>query len=154
MYGDSAVDDGYEVQLGDDCTSTSSNTPVYCTVEPGDAMSASVSVVDDAWTLALADSTQGWTYATPQIDFSAAQTSAEWIGERPEVGSELASLADFGSLSFTGATATANGVTSPISAFSGYAPMEMENTSGDTLAAPGLLDPTGDGFTDTWYASK
>jgi hypothetical protein len=143
LYGDSAVNNGYEMELSQ-------------TVLQGDAMSASVSVTDNVWTLTIADATQGWSYTTQPIAFTASQSSAEWIGERPELCGartcSLTPLADFGSLSFTGATATATGVTSPISAFSDYTPLEMVGNSDDQLAAPGPLDPTGEQFTDTWYA--
>jgi hypothetical protein len=145
LYGDSAVNNGYEMELSQ-------------TVLQGDAMSASVSVTDNLWTLTIADATQGWSYTTQPIAFTAGQSSAEWIGERPELcgarSCSLTPLADFGSLSFTGATATATGVTSPISAFSDYTPLEMVGNSDDQLAAPGPLDPTGEQFTDTWYASS
>ena len=100
MYGDSAINDGDEVQL-----------PAGHPVSPGDAMSASISVVDNEWTLAISDSTQGWSYTrSPAITFSAAQESAEWIVERPEVdGDTGVPLADFGSVTFT--NATVNGTT-------------------------------------------
>jgi hypothetical protein len=145
MYGDNAVNFGNEVQLPE-------------TVEPGDAMTASVSVTSGEWTLAISDVTQGWNYATAPIGFTAAQSSAEWIGERPELctsrSCSLTPLTDFGALTFADATATANGVTGPISSFSGYEPLEMVGSTGHELAAPGQLDATGEAFTDTWYASS
>jgi len=59
-------------------------------------------------------------------------------------------LANFGAVHFTGATADHNGQTGPISAFS---PIAYQMISGSTvLAAPGLLGPTGEEFTDAWYA--
>ncbi len=54
-------------------------------------------------------------------------------------------------VSFTGATATGNGQTGPISSFPFTA---LQITGGSTVfAAAGPLDVTGDGFTDTWYAN-
>jgi hypothetical protein len=141
MYGDEAVDEGAEVAL------SSSSYPV----SPGDAMTASVSVADSVWTLAIADTTKGWSYSI-EIPWAVPwRSSAEWIVERPEVGSSLSALSDFGSASFTGASAADGTTSGPISAFS-YQPLEMNGST--LLAAPGPLDPDGESFTDTWYASS
>jgi len=146
MYGDSSVDSGNEVEL----------SPASYPVHPGNAMSAQVSVSGETWTLAIADTSAGWSYST-QIGWpGAAQSSAEWVGERPEIclrSCSLASLADFGSLSFTGASATAGATTAPISSWS-FVPMEMEGSSGDALAVPGPLGASGNSFTITWEASS
>ena len=147
MFGDSAVNSGYEVEL----------SPSQYPVSHGDLISASVSVVGTTWTLYIADSSR-WTFSTT-VNFSgAAQSSAEWIVERPETcrsswfGGEtcsLTSLADFGSVSFSNATATTTGGSSgPISSYS-YTAIEMVNGS-TVLAVPGPLN--GEGFTDTWKA--
>jgi hypothetical protein len=51
-------------------------------------------------------------------------------------------------VSFTGASADGNAVTGPISAFS---PTSIGLVNGSTvLAAPGPLNESGDGFTDTY----
>ncbi len=143
MYGDNAIAGGNEVPLG-------------YTVQPGDAISASVSVASNEWTLTIADSTQSWSYSTPQIPFTAAQSSAEWIGERPYVcyPCGLASLANFGSFRFTGASATtAGGAPTPTTGFPSYTPLDMVGSA--KLAAPGPIDPTtGAAFTDYWYGSS
>jgi hypothetical protein len=141
MYGDEAVDEGAEVAL------SSSSYPV----SPGDAMTASVSVADSVWTLAIADTTKGWSYSI-EIPWAVPwRSSAEWIVERPEVGSSLSALSDFGSAGFTGASAADGTTSGPISAFS-FQPIEMNGST--LLAAPGPLDPDGESFTDTWYASS
>ena len=57
-------------------------------------------------------------------------------------------LADFGTVSFTGATATGNGNTGPISSFA-YTALQMTNGS-IPLATIGPLDSTGQDFTDTY----
>ncbi len=150
MYGDPAVNGGDEVVL-----SPASTYPVY----PGDAMSASVkvakSVAGSTWTLEITDSTEGWTYSTAIASPSPApaQSSAEWIVERPEiclVKCSPTSLADFGTVTFTNAMTTENGTSGPLAAFSAAA-IEMESGS-TVLALPGSLDPTGENFTDTWKA--
>jgi hypothetical protein len=145
MYGDSAISGGDEVQL-----------PAGHPVSPGDAMSASVSVVDNVWTLAISDSTKGWSYVPTQtITFPANQESAEWIVERPEVCDPkcaLTALADFGSVTFTSATATDNGTSGSISAFSASAIEMLANNNTTALAAPGPLSASGESFTDNWDA--
>ena len=143
MYGDEAVDDGYEVPL------PSSSYPV----SPGDAMTASVSFSGSKWTLAIADTTRPWNYSIEiaQPAQPPARSSAEWIVERPEVGSSLSALSDFGSASFTGSSATDTATSGPISAFS-FQPLEMVGST--LLASPGALDSTGEQFGDTWYGSS
>jgi hypothetical protein len=143
MYGDEAVDEGAEVPL------SSSSYPV----SPGDGMTASVSLSGSTWTLAIADTTRDWNYSIDIASPSPApeQSSAEWIAERPELGSSLTALSDFGSVSFTGASATDGTTSGPISAFS-FQPIEMNGST--LLAAPGALDPAGESFTDNWYASS
>jgi len=152
MYGDNSVNQGYEEEL----------SPSTNPVSPGDSMSSSVSVVGSEWTLAITDSSsshKGWTFSTSIAFSGAAQSSAEWVVERPEVCSNtyygsscsLASLADFGSVTFSNATATVSATTAPISFWSDAA-FEMVNGS-TLLAVPGPLNSNGEGFTDTWKAT-
>jgi hypothetical protein len=126
-----------------------------CPVSPGDQMSASVSVSDSDWTLSIDDTTEGWTFTTT-IDSPTpvpAQSSAEWIIERPDVGGDLPALANFGTDTFTDASASTGGASEPISSFS-YTPIEMLSNSGDTvLAAPGPLSTDGTTFATTWDAA-
>ncbi len=145
MYGDANVEGGYEVPLSN-------------TVEAGDAMSATVSLTGSTWTLAIADATQNWHYSINVANPTSpapSQSSAEWIAERPEVCSSscgLATLSNFGSVTFTNATATdASATNAPISAFANT-PMEMVGST--VLAMPGPLTAGGTGFTDTWNASS
>jgi hypothetical protein len=146
MYGDNAVNQGYEEEL----------SPSTNPVTPGDSMSSSVSVVGNEWTLTISDSSSShaaWHFSTSVAFSGAAQSSAEWVAERPEICSNscsLASLADFGSVTFSGATATTTGGSSePISSYSDAA-IEMVNGS-TVLAVPGPLNSNG--FTDTWKAT-
>lgn len=146
MYGDEAVNEGAAVEL----------PPASYPVAPGDAMTATVSFSGSTWTLAIADATGHWSYGVqiPSPAPAPKRSSAEWIVERPEIGNSLSVLVDFAGASFAGASATDGATSGPISAFA-YQPMEMmEYTSSTTrLTAPGALTPSGEGFTDTWYAS-
>ena len=146
LYGDSAFHGGDEVEL------SQSSDPV----NPGDSMTASVSVSAHIWTFKLVDGTAGWSYTT-SVTWSAsppAQSSAEWIAERPEVGSppSLPPLANFGTVAFSGASATDAAGSGPISDFT-FAPVDMASPT-DQLALPSALDTTGADFTDAWYASS
>jgi hypothetical protein len=146
MLGDSAVDDGASVTLP-------TGTGQY-PVSPGDVMTASVNFAAGVWTLAIADSTHPWSGGALTVHFArstAPQSSAEWIVERTYVG-YLPALSDFGSVTFTHATASDASTSGGIGAFS-FVPTWMDSDS-DVLAAPGALSESyGSSFTDTWYAS-
>jgi Peptidase A4 family len=78
-------------------------------VHPGDKLSASVTTDGNGrFTLSITDSTQGWTNNTSARLKSAALASAEVIAEAPSSRSGVLPLANFGTVSFTGAKA--NGV--------------------------------------------
>jgi hypothetical protein len=147
MYGDSAVNGGFEVEL----------SPSAFRVSPGDSMSASVSVVGTTWTLAIADSTRGWSFST-HVAFSAARSSAEWIVERPELcGSScsLASLATFSTVTISNATAST--ATIPNGAINSFPNLAIEMVSANTsavLALPSALSSSGQAFTDTWKGTS
>jgi hypothetical protein len=150
MYGDSAVNNGYEVEI----------SPTTNPVDAGDSMSASVSFSASTgeWTLTIDDSTRWSAAYSTTISFATpARSSAEWVVERPEIcvrTCSLTSLADFGSVSFSNASTTTTNSSGSISA-NPYAAIEMVAAGyGSTvLAVPGALDSTGDDFTDTWEAS-
>ena len=150
MYGDSAVNNGYEVEL----------SPTTNPVDAGDSMSASVSFSASTgeWTLTIDDSTRWSAAYSTTISFATpARSSAEWVVERPEIcvrTCSLTSLADFGSVSFSNASTTTTNSSGSISA-NPYAAIEMvaAGYSSTVLAVPGALDSTGEDFTDTWEAS-
>ena len=143
MYGDAAVNNGFAVPL------PGSSYPVA----PGDAMTGSVSFSGSTWLLTLGDATQNWTYqtqiASPTPGLS--QGSAEWMVEDPDGCSpQCQPLAQFSPVAFTGASATANGQSGPISSFPVDTLAIDQNST--LLASPGPLDAAGDGFTDSWLA--
>jgi hypothetical protein len=128
------------------------NAPVFyaAPVQPGDAMSASVtSDGNGLFTLTLSDTTQGWTQTTQQTAAGAQLGSAEVIAEAPSDNTVLP-LADFGTVNFAdatvdnapiGAATTQNGTT--------LSELVMQSGSGTDLATPSAL--TGDNaFSVTW----
>jgi hypothetical protein len=153
----------YEM-VGDDAVGGGAQVSIPRTVKAGDSMTASVSVSGSTWTLTVADDTPSdrdvWTYPETITWAAPAQSSAEWIVERPCIGSSdntcvFPPLADFGSLTFANATATTGGVTQSIAALGGV-PVQMIRSATNTtlLASPGPLNATGTGFSDTWDASE
>jgi hypothetical protein len=121
------------------------------TVKPGDHMSAEVSVVGGTVTTSIADHSQNWAVSASQKNKNYALSSAEWIAEAPS-GPQVLPLANFGTVTFTGASATGNGVAGPISAFTADQ-IVMATSSGQTKAVPGPLTTAGDSFTVTWNHS-
>jgi hypothetical protein len=75
------------------------------TIRPGDRMTAEIGqVAGRTWTITVSDTTTGASYSLTRR-YKGPGTSAEWIEERPEVGRSLATLAPYGSTTFTGLTA-------------------------------------------------
>jgi len=125
------------------------------TVAAGDSMTGTVSYSGSMYTLVITDNTRVWSQSIGPFSWSApTRSSAEWIAERPQINGSLSSLANFGSVTFSGSTATTSGSPLSISALGG-SPLEMTSSSGTSLLAlPGSLTPDGEGFTDTFYGSN
>jgi hypothetical protein len=91
--------------------------PAQDAVHAGDTMSAEVRVVGAVYTLALKDWTAGWHFSTRQTSTAAQDSSAEWVAEAPSTCSPFSCrvmpLADFGTVTFTNAAATATATTQP-----------------------------------------
>jgi Peptidase A4 family len=84
------------------------------TVRPGDHISANVTVDGTTVTVSISDTTTGRSTTRTQHMASPDTTSAEWIAEAPSIatgdgGYQVVPLADFGTVGFTRATATAGG---------------------------------------------
>ena len=103
------------------------NAPVFYNngVAPGDAMSASVVANGGgAFTLALADQTQGWTQITNQTSAAAQLGSAEIIAEAPSDTNSVLPLSNFGTVNFSNAAIT-------------NAPLGNANAAGLTMVSAG-----------------
>ncbi|TMM13013.1 MAG: hypothetical protein E6G01_15470 [Actinobacteria bacterium] len=125
-------------------------------VSPGDELSADVAYTGSgSFTLTLNDATQRWSYATTQSSTTATRTSAEWVAEAPSSCFRTCSvlpLANFGTASFLGSSATATGASGSISSFTNDR-IVMETNGGTVKANPSSLSPDGSAFSDTWYHS-
>src|SRR5262249_48351858 len=85
-------------------------------IEPGDTFSASVSYAGgELFVLSITNLTKGVAYTVPPkyTKMKASRESAEWIVEAPSGGGVLP-LANFGTVSFSGCSATVNGVSGAI----------------------------------------
>jgi hypothetical protein len=83
------------------------------TVRPGDHLSASVTTNGSgSFTLTITDSTQGWTNTTTARLNRAKLASAEVIAEAPSSSGGVLPLANFGTVSFSGAKANGSLLTS------------------------------------------
>ena len=131
------------------------------TVKPGDSITASVKYTGSGnFVLSISDSTRNETFTTTQNTSSvqsptASQSSAEWIVEAPSVGGGQSSLADFGTITFTNASATIDSVTGPIndSSWQNEA-IEMVNSRDSLLDTTSALNSAGTGFTVTYDGSS
>lgn len=115
-------------------------------ISPGDALHASVvSNGSGRFTLTISDRTKNWSHTYIQHLNNPALASAEVIAEAPSDSSGVLPLSDFGSVTFTGATA--NGA-----ALGSFHPDPITLAhGGSTKATPGPLSPAGN-FTVTWHA--
>lgn len=123
-------------------------------VSAGDEMTASVSVAGAQWTLTVEDVTRAWSYTESITRSGLQEASVEWIAERPTVNGEYAVLTDFGTVTFSGASATVGGQSDTIASV-GAVPLEMVSSDGSTvLATPSALGGSGNSFSDRWNASS
>jgi hypothetical protein len=140
---------------------------VTMTVQPGDKLTARVGVSGDKVSISISDLTRHATFSKQLTMSDPTVSSAEWIAEAPsrcETASSqdchILSLADFGTVAFTGASASAAGKTGAIT--SGLAPvtaltLEANPSLGRELtvaseadASPAALSASGSSFTVSW----
>ena len=125
-------------------------------VAPGDTMAASVTEsAPDLWQVTISDLTAKWTYRN-SFAYSVSADSAEWITERPTLltttqhTTVLATLADYGSTTFTHLAVASGGASS---APTHLTPIRMVDT-GSVISAPGPVSwassATGVSFTDSY----
>jgi hypothetical protein len=130
-------------------------------IHPGDTISARVLYLahSSQFRLTLTDVTTRKTFSTLQQALTARRSSAEWIVEAPEVDGQTSPLANFGSVTISGAQATIGGVTSAIdtSPKSGLAVYQIDLAQGGetTATSSALTDsgsPVSSSFTTTYVS--
>ena len=117
------------------------------TVVPGHTYSGEVRYSNGAFVLTLTDTTVNRTFSTTQTLKRANLSSIEWVMEGPSNGL----LSDFGSVSFSNASGTINGVTGNLGGFSNLDPITMV-AGGVTRAVPSAVSG-GSSFDVTWKHS-
>jgi hypothetical protein len=134
---------------------------ISMTIQPGDKITASVQYAGSGnFVLTIKDTTRNELFTTTKNTTTtqsptAQRSSAEWIVEAPGVGGRQASLANFGSVTFSNASATIDPgtgqVTGPISdpAWQNEV-IDMVTNYGTLLDSTSSLDSTGTQFTVTY----
>ena len=128
---------------------------VGSSVQPGDAISASVARAGTTYTLAVTDSTHTANsfVKTATCALSACvDKSAEWIAERPAYSVGIAPLADYSKWTQTNGTVTAGGKSGTISSFAPDAFNMIDATSAYNLSTVSALT-SGKSFSTTWLNS-
>jgi hypothetical protein len=125
-------------------------------VQPGDAIVASVSYsAGTGFTLTI--NASSWSSPFSQtVQATAPRSSAEWVVEAPSIDGRIQTLANFGSETFTGATATVGGTTGSIKQAAAKAPVaqiDMVTNRGTLKDTTSALAPAGTGFTVTFNAA-
>jgi hypothetical protein len=117
-------------------------------VNPGDAISVAITQqANGTWRIVIQDQTTGGSYQK-DVSYASSSSSAEWIEEAPSVGRrQMLPLDNFGTVSFTNATAVQDGQTRTI-AQAGGQPISMAMRR-QVLAQPSALGPDGASFTVT-----
>jgi len=122
-------------------------------ISPGNVVVASLRLVDSVanrWNIQFSDSTTGQYFGTT-VAYNSTGSSGEWILERPTVSSMLTTLADFGSLEFTGChlgSATDGGA---LKSFY-YSRIAMTNGLNTPLTSVSTLTPEGTGFSVSYVS--
>ena len=83
----------------------------------------------------------------------AQRSCAEWIVEAPTVGGSIATLPNFGSVTFTNASAVINGVSGPINAASWQSQALNIGSNGVTYDTTSVLTNSGTSFVVTYNSS-
>lgn len=117
------------------------------TVHPGDHMSASITKGSgSSWTISISDTTTGTSFSTVQT-YTGAGTSAEWIEEAPTVGGHIATLANYGTVTFD--PGTANGVNPGLTAADSGVMVQRNRQ----VSTPSNPDGDTDGFSCAYGSS-
>jgi len=120
-------------------------------VMPGDKIMASLSLLDPAtntWSIEINDATNKQSFQG-NFSYSSSMLSAEWIVERPIIGSRFTALADFAQVTFTGCVATLGSTVGTVSSFP-HAQITMDNRQNMPLVSVSSLTSKGASFTVTY----
>jgi hypothetical protein len=118
---------------------------VPLTVLPGESVTVSVDQqAGDAWLIAFTNLTSGQTLQRT-VHYSSSLSSAEWIEEAPSTRRRVLPISQFGSLTFSSASAVRDGQSLTIADLGAQAISLVDNV-GRALAIPTPLSPDGASF--------
>ena len=121
---------------------------VALTVSPGDQVSVSIDQQSTGvWQIVMKNLTTGQTYQTT-VNYDSSLSSAEWIEESPSAGRTQVALDNFGSVSFSNATAVENGQSTSIQQANGKS-ITMTAQNGQALTQTSSLGTDGSSFSVT-----
>jgi hypothetical protein len=121
--------------------------PIRFAVHPGDSITVTISEQStNNWQIAFHNDTTGQDYKTTKR-YTSSHSSAEWVVEAPSSGfsGQVLPLDNFGTISFTDASATENGQTVDLSG-SHAQPITMLGSTGQALAVPSGIGGDGNSF--------
>jgi hypothetical protein len=122
--------------------------PISLTVNPGDSVTVTITQKSDLdWLIDMRNNTTGGRYNTT-VQYRSSRASAEWVQEAPSLGRSIVPLDDFGSVKFTGASATRDGVTLDLFGLGARA-ITMINSARQALAIPSVIGGDGASFSVT-----
>jgi hypothetical protein len=124
-------------------------------VSPGDIMTALITLQNtttQTWVIEITDTSNGQTFRQ-SFNYATTRLSAEWIVERPVVNNRISTFASFGSVTFTGCSATVGGRTDSITGFP-HSTFTLQGRMNNYLDA--VSDPTngGSSFTVDFIAAR
>jgi hypothetical protein len=125
------------------------------TVTPGDVITASVTLQDAAsktWSIEITNISKGQTFRQ-SFFYDSSMLSAEWIVERPTVNNLQFPLANFGSITFTGCSATIGGRTGGITSFP-HSTINLRGRMNNDLVAISDTTTGGISFSVDYVASR
>lgn len=122
--------------------------PVSLAVSAGDSVTVTISETSRGqWSIEIRNDTTGARYATT-VHYASTRSSAEWVEEAPSIGRATVALDQFGSVTFTGATAVRDGASSGLRGLGAHA-ISMINGARQTIAQPSVIGSDGSSFTVT-----
>ncbi|MFB3889596.1 MAG: G1 family glutamic endopeptidase [Candidatus Bathyarchaeia archaeon] len=120
-------------------------------IKPGDRIAAAISLLDsdaNSWLIEIDNLSNGQSFHQTFI-YNSTRLSAEWVVERPTVNNEITTLADFGNVIFTEASAQVGTTTGTIKSFPNYE-IVMNNRQNTQLVEISTLSADGTSFSVTY----
>ncbi|TMC37423.1 MAG: hypothetical protein E6J24_00555 [Chloroflexi bacterium] len=125
-----------------------SSRPVPLSVTGGDSVTVAITQTGASdWSIGMKNNTTGERYTTT-VKYVSSNSSAEWVQEAPSVGRGLVPLDNFGTLTFTSASAVRDGAKMDVRALDAHA-ITMINGARQAIATPSVIGADGASFSVT-----